>query len=67
MMFGNRKRFLRVGDRIFKVADLQMMCYDRKNWELHIHILDREPVTIEMDPGGFEKIARMLKYGKAKA
>ena len=68
-MFGKRKRFLRVNDKIFNMDHVQMIRYAREEQAAYFFFGpdDDSSAVREVTPAYFERIAAALKYGKVKA
>jgi hypothetical protein len=68
IMFGNRKRFLRIEKTIINLDQVCMLEYIKTGKLLRVHFTGDRTITIGMmDPDGFERIASALKHGRVKA
>jgi hypothetical protein len=67
-MFGNRKRFLRVENRIINLDQVCMMEYEEMKKQIHFYFTDENKFALwEMEQADFERLASALKYGRVKA
>jgi hypothetical protein len=64
-MFGKRKHFLRIENRIINLDKVRVIT--GREDSVHVYFSADDFLAIKADAGVFERIASALKHGKVKA